>query len=327
MFFTEFNTWLTGLLNAYVAQTTRTMATALEPAALTVCTLYVLVWGYLHITGRIQEPVLEGLRRIAILVVVIGVGLDLWLYNDVIVQIFFRGPGELAGALVGAHDFAGTIDQVMARGDAVAGALLSKAGILHGNFSFYLGAIAVWALVGLTAVYTMFLLTLSMIALSVLLALGPLFIPLFLFDATRRFVEAWLAQLCNFAFVTVLAAVFAALMLTLIDRAAAQAQSTGGGIQLAHAVRVCLAAGFTFLVMRQVLPIAAGLSSGVALVTYGVVSGGVRQGRYATGQFLRGALMDTESWRTDSFARKAGFYTRSRVRALWTGRSNSIRRD
>ena len=40
-----------------------------------------------------------------------------------------------------------------------------------------------------------------------------------------------------------------------------------------RAVRVCLAAGFTFLVMRQVLPIAAGLASGVALSTFGIVSG------------------------------------------------------
>ena len=44
------------------------MATLLEPAIVTLGTLYVLIWGFLHIAGRIEEPVLEGLKRIAILV-------------------------------------------------------------------------------------------------------------------------------------------------------------------------------------------------------------------------------------------------------------------
>jgi hypothetical protein len=43
------------------------------------------------------------------------------------------------------------------------------------------------------------------------------------------------------------------------------AVSTGGAIQIANGVRVCMAAGLTFLVMRQVMPMAAGLASGLAL--------------------------------------------------------------
>jgi type IV secretion system protein VirB6 len=177
--------------------------------------------------------------------------------------------------------------------------------------AYDLAAGSVWLTVGLTAVYTMFLLTLSKIALSVLLALGPAIIPLFLFDATRRFVEAWIAQLANYCFVVILAALVSALMLTVLERAATQAQSTGGGIQIANGVRVCLAAGFTFLVMRQVLPMASALGSGVALGSFGVVSSAVRRGRqYAFGmggQFVRGAVMDREMGRSDSLSRIAGF--------------------
>jgi len=108
--------------------------------------------------------------------------------------------------------------------------------------------------VGLTAIYTMFLLALSRIALSVLLALGPLFIALFLFESSRRFVEAWLAQLANYAFVTILTVLVAALMLRVVTVAAQQAVSQGGSIDIASAVRVCMAAGLTLLVMRQVMP-------------------------------------------------------------------------
>jgi type IV secretion system protein VirB6 len=304
------------------------MATLLEPALVTLGTLYVLIWGFLHIAGRIEEPVLEGLKRIAMLALVFGVGLDLWLYDTVIVETFYRAPAALAGNLVGANDFVTIVDTILFQGDDVATALLAKAGILHGNFSFYLAALAVYVVIGITALYTMFLLTLSRIALSVLLAIGPLIIPLFLFQSTRRFVEAWFAQLATYAFVAVLAGLVAALMMHLIEQAASQAQAAGGGIQIAQAVRVCIAAGFTFLVMRQVLPMAGGLASGVALSTFGIVSGALtnvrRRTLFSAGQFARGALMDRETTRWDPLSRKAGYWLTAKVRTAWR-RDNSIK--
>ena len=326
-FFAEFNAWLTALLDDYIHQYTLQMATLLEPALVTLGTLYVLIWGFLSIAGRIEEPVLEGLKRIAILALVFGVGLDLWLYDTVIVETFYRAPAALAGNLVGANDFVTIVDTILFQGDDVATALLAKAGILHGNFSFYLAALAVYVVIGITALYTMFLLTLSRIALSVLLAIGPLIIPLFLFQSTRRFVEAWFAQLATYAFVAVLAGLVAALMMHLIEQAASQAQAAGGGIQIAQAVRVCIAAGFTFLVMRQVLPMAGGLASGVALSTFGIVSGALtnvrRRTLFSAGQFARGALMDRETTRWDPLSRKAGYWLTAKVRSAWR-RDNSI---
>ena len=132
-FFEEFNVWLTALLNDYIGQHTAQIAAVLEPAVATLGTLYVMVWGYLHLAGRIQEPVLEGLKRIAILAVVFGVGFDLWLYNSVIVDTFFNAPNQLAAALVGANNFTTIIDDILFQGDDVGSALLSKAGILHGK--------------------------------------------------------------------------------------------------------------------------------------------------------------------------------------------------
>ncbi len=328
-FFAEFNAWLNALLNDYIHQYTSQMATILEPALVTLGTLYVLTWGFLHIAGRVEEPVLEGIKRIAILAVVFAIGLDLWLYDTVIVETFYRAPAALAGRLVGANDFVTIVDTILFRGDDVATALLAKAGVFHGNFSFYFAAIAVYVVIVITAVYTMFLLTLSRIALSILLAIGPLIIPLCLFQSTRRLVEAWFAQLITYGFVAVLAGLVAALMMHLIDQAAAQAQAAGGGIQIAQAVRVCIAAGFTFLVMRQVLPMAGGLASGVALSTFGIVSGALtnirRRTLFTAGQFTRGALLDRETTRFDPLSRKAGFWLSGKVRSAWR-RDNLIKR-
>ncbi|MDB6042577.1 MAG: TrbL/VirB6 plasmid conjugal transfer protein [Gammaproteobacteria bacterium] len=323
-FFAEFSAWLNGLLSAYIGDTTGKLAAALEPAVVTLGTLYVMIWGFLHLTGKIEEPVLEGLKRIAILALVFGVGINLWHYNDVIVATFFQAPGQLAAVVIGADDSVTVVDTIIDRGDAVGSALLTKGGVFHG-LSFTLAGVAVYLAVGVTAIYTMFLLALSRVALSILLALGPLIIPLFLFDATRRFVEAWFAQLTNYALIAILSVLVAALMMTLIDRAASAAQAAGGGITFADAVRVCMAAGLTFLLMRQVLPMASALASGVALGTFGVVSSSIawarRQALTTSGHFLRGAALDRDTNRWDPLARKAGYYVGAGVRKV----KNAIR--
>ena len=310
-FFAEFSEWLNGLLATYISDTSTRLANALEPTVVTLGTIYVMTWGFLHLVGKIEEPVMEGLRRIVILGVIFGVGINLWLYHDVIVSVFYDGPGQLAAAAINAPDYTTVVDTILDHGDDVGSALLAKAGTLHWNVAYDFAALAVYLATAITAIYAMFLLTLSKVALSVLLALGPLIIPLFFFDSTRRFVESWLAQLANYAFVSILAALVTALMLTVLDKATSSAQSAGGDIQIAHAFRVCLAAGFTFLLLRQVLPMASALSSGIALSTFGVVSSTVgRAGRGVlggTGNFLRGSVLDRETTRWDPLSRKAGF--------------------
>lgn len=318
-FFEEFWVWLSALLAAYVGANTARIAGILEPAILAMGTLYLLGWGYLHLTGQIAEPFVTGLKRIAMLGLILGVALRLWLYNTVIVDTFLNAPAQLAAAVIGAFNPVTLIDQIMTRGSEAASVLLEKAGIFDGDWSFYLAGFAVYALVGVTAVYAMFLLALARIALSVLLALGPLFIAMLFFETTKRFVEAWLAQLANYAFVTILTVMVAALMLQLVEVAAAQAAARGDGIEIAEAVRVCLAAGLVLLVMRQVMPMAASLSHGLALSSMGAMSAliawGWSRSTRQVGQFGRGAFLDRETSRWDSVSRKAGFQTRRAVGA------------
>ena len=319
-FFGQFAVWLNALLASYISTNTTRIASAIAPAVVTLGTVYVMIWGYLQLTGQIQEPFIAGVKRIAVLAIVFGVSLNLWLYQSLLVNTFFTAPAQLAGTVIGAYDPVAIVDQIMNQGANAGELLMARGGLLNGNLSFYIAGIAVYVLTGITAVYTMFLLALAKIALSILLALGPLFVALLLFDSTRRFFEAWLAQLSNYAFIAILTVLVAALMLQVVQAAATQAVSTGGGITIAEAVRLCLAAGLTVLVMRQVMPMAAGLASGLALSSFGVMSAavawGLGRGSRHTGQFSRG-LVDRETSRWDPVSRKAGFAVRRGFSAGW----------
>ncbi|MEJ1962909.1 MAG: type IV secretion system protein [Gammaproteobacteria bacterium] len=308
-FFATFNVWLDTLLARYIETNVARIAEALEPAIVTLGLLYVLIWGLLQIFGRIEEPFLEGLKRITVLALIFGVALHMWLYEDVIVDTFFEAPAQLGRAIIRTYDPVNIVDEIMTQGSDAAELLMQKGGVFDGNFAYYLAGAAVYFIIGLTAIYTMFLLALSRIALSVLLALGPLFIALMFFDTTRRFVEAWIAQLANYAFIAILIVLVAALMLAVVGAATQAATALGGSIQISDAVRVCLAAGLTLLVMRQVPPMAAGLASGIALSSFGVVSGIAQGSVRHLGQFARGALMDRETSRWDGLSRKGGYYT------------------
>ena len=327
-FFAEFNTWLERLLRAFIADNTAIIARILEPAIVTLGVFYIILWGYLQLAGKVEEPFLTGVKRILTLALLLGVSLQAWLYNEVITDTFFRAPAALAAQVMAAQRAGGAvsgtaetvapetvaiIDEIFFDGDDAASLLLTKGEIFNRNIVFYFAAGAVYLVVGLTAIYKMFLVALSKIALIVLIAVGSIFITLLFFESTKRFFESWIAQLSNYAFLAILAVLVAALMLQIISDAAEAAVAAGSGIEITHALKVCCAAVLTFLIMRQVPAMAQGLASGVALSSLGAVSTAIRMGLGFTqgvgkraGQFGRGWALDADASRWDSISRKLG---------------------
>jgi type IV secretion system protein VirB6 len=276
-FFATFWTWLNGQLTAYIGNNTARLAGILEPTIVTLAVLYVMVWGYLQLTGQIEEPFVAGLKRIVMLAVVLGVSLNLWLYNAVIVDTFYSAPAQLAAAVVGAGDPVGTIDAIWESGGTVAGNLWTKGNAWNG-FGFLLAATVVWVLIGLLCVYAMFLIALSNIALAVLLALGPLFIVMWFFDSTRRLFSGWIAQLANYALITILTVMVAALLLQVVQSYAAQTAARGSAILTVDALHMMLIAGLVLLILRQVMPIASSVAGGAALSSFGIMSRSLSMG-------------------------------------------------
>jgi len=290
-FFQTFWTWLNGQLASYIGANTARVAAALEPAIVTLATVYVMVWGYLHLTGRLEEPFVQGLKRLMSLAIILGAALHLWLYNTVIVNTFYQAPAQLAAAVVGTPDPVATIDAIWDRGGTVAEYLWDNSGLFPGDIGYYIAGAVVWALIGLLCIYTMFLIALSAIAQAVLLALGPLFLAMLFFDHTRRFVAAWISQLANYALITILTVLVAALLLQVVASYAEQTAARGGALLTVDALDTVLISVLVFLLMRQVMPIAAALAGGVAPNTFHVVS------RVASWSARRSAaaLRDTEA--------------------------------
>jgi type IV secretion system protein VirB6 len=269
-FFQTFWSWLNGSLAGYVSDNTARVAATLEPSIVTLATVYLMGWGYLQLTGRMEEPLVTGVKRIVVMTLVLGVSLHLWLYNALIVDTFYSAPAQLAAAVIGASDPVSTIDAIWQRGGSVAEQLWDKGSML--GMGYLIAGAIVWLLIGMLCVYAMFLIALSSIASALLLAIGPLFIAMLLFDSTRRYFEAWIAQLATYALISILTVLVAALLLQIVESYAAQTAARGSAILTVDALDMALVSVLVFLLMRQIMPIAAGLAGGLTLSSYGLVS-------------------------------------------------------
>ena len=333
MFFQNYFTSLTAHLLAYVSTTVGVVAAAITPVFVAFGTMYVMFWGWLHLTGKIEEPVLEGAKRIVTVGVLFSIGLQMWALHSVLVLAFLQGPQALATTILGGGPPLAAVDRIWTEGNAISQLFWSNAGIANGNFGLYFGAIAVWIACGLLCVYTAFLFALSSIALAVLLALGPVFIMFLFFDATKRFFESWIAQLANYALIIILASLIAALILNLVVNMGASTVNVGNALTVFGSIDFLVTTILAFLLMRQVVSIASALASGVALATGGIVSGLIRRGLGTAGRFNRGvwdAMTNQGTSRIDAMSRRTGYQTARTtgraVKAMWrTIRPNEIK--
>jgi type IV secretion system protein VirB6 len=198
--------------------------------------------------------------------------------------------------MVGAADPVATVDVIWEQGGAIGDTLWNRGGLFNGDPGYYLAGAAVWVIVGLVCVYCVFLLALSQIAAAILLALGPLFLLALLFERTRHLFEGWIAQLINYGLIAVLLTLVAGLLLQLIAAYASQTAALGSALATLDVLNLLLATCMVFLLLRQVPPIAAALSRGMALSTMGAVgaalAAGLRPLRLVTTRALAAALGD-----------------------------------
>ncbi len=303
-FFQTFWSWLNAVLSGYIGTNTARVAGILEPAIVTAATVYVLAWGYLMMAGRLEDPLLAGLKRILTVALVLGVAIHLWLYNTVIVNSFYQAPTEFAAAILGATDPVKSIDAIWDRGGTVAEVLWTDGSSqsMVGAAGYYIVGAVIWVLIGVLCIYTMFLIAMASIASAVLLALGPLFVAMLLFDGTRSWFWAWIGQLANYALVTVLTVLVAALLLQLVQSYCTQTAALGPNLKLVDSLNMLLMAMLVFLFMRQVLPIAAALAGGASLTTFNATS---RLGAYGLRSLSSSQVARATRARAATFATEA----------------------
>ena len=238
-------------------------------------TIYIALLGYQILLGR------GGLRVTDLPVTAMKIGLVLafltsWAaYQTVFFNLLFDGPRELLQALLNPlarngsgfdGDVYGGLERAYADltraasvygGQAGASANILQGGPMLGSGILWMSSIAM-------LLCTVGIILAAKIILAFLLAVGPIFVGMFLFDSTRVFFDGWLRTTISFALTPLAVNVFGAGMLLMMQpflsqlTAAAELEQFDMGVIITLGIIIAI---FT-IVMILALRMSAGLTGG-----------------------------------------------------------------
>lgn len=276
-FFNRIFSELDTALGVYISDVVAEVIGSLGAVTAQLLVLYFIIHGFMMMRGMIEEPVTDFAWRVVRLSIITGVALNLGYYNSAVVDFIWRFPEALAAIVVQGAAGSGSasyLDSLMSQMYSLGSAFWTKgtaSTIPH--VGLILCAVAVWGVGLLLTAYAAFLLCLSKFMLAILLALGPIFIVLLMFDSTKRFFESWLGQALNYGFLVVLAGACIKLVMSVLEMYLLEG---GAAIKLDPQVSdIVPAAGICIigsLLLAQVNSVASALGGGVAIATLGAAS-------------------------------------------------------
>ncbi len=262
-------------------------------------TLYVALLGYQLMLGRTQLRISDFAVRAVSLGAVLALATQWDTYQAVVYRLLFDGPRQIATlVLTGIQP-----PQSIFRTDVFDGlqrAFDDLSGFANGfalhsqpNANPLLGGTSMGALLLTAAGSTLLLSSLGVIlackiVLGLLLGLGPLFIVMFLFDATRGVFEGWLRATLAFAFVPLVAILLLGVILVILEPSLIQLEQ-----QNASGVFV-LAPTYSVIILIMVF---VGVMTG-ALTAIGVIAGGFKlptRARVAVDPAAAGRTIDSRT--------------------------------
>ncbi|GLR56858.1 type IV secretion system protein [Rhizobium indigoferae] len=289
-------------LENFISSGTSNIASWISGPLTAALTLYVVLYGYLVLRGSVQEPILEFAFRAMKLAIIVMLVRNASEYQTYVTDIFFETlPREISQALnSGTAPSASTFDSLLDKGQKCAQDIWARAtwpaDIVNGiGGMMAIGASFTVAAIGyIVSLY-------ARLALAVVLAIGPIFVALAMFQSTRRFTESWIGQLVNFVILQVLVVAIGSLLISCIDTTFTAVESyTDVMMRPVALCAICLAALYVFY---QLPGIASALAAGGASLTYGYGA-------------ARDAHEGTFAWAASHGARAVGRGARSVSRRL-----------
>lgn len=230
--------------------------------------LYVVLYGFAVMRGAIVEPIGEFAFRSMRIVLIVLLATNSSAFQQYVTGLFFESlPKEIGNAIAGSGldvNSGQPFDQLLTKGIDVAKKIYAEAGLTDIAPALIAAILLVFVAVGSFLQFAVLLY--AKIGLGIVIALGPLFIALALFDATRPFAESWVRQVANFLILLVLVVALVGLMVStvggFIDKFGTNAASTGE--MLVGAVAISAVLGLSGHIALQLPTIAGGLAGGGA---------------------------------------------------------------
>ncbi|ALE03005.1 type IV secretion system protein [Bartonella ancashensis] len=178
--------------------------------------IFVFLYGYTVMTGRVTLSMHSLLNNVLKIVIVTTMATNADTFNAYVKDIFFR---DLAGAIGNAINSnptdASVLDYILLTVILRYQEILAAAWFFEKIIVGFIGVVMIVAVIFFCIagfIVQMF----AQVALVMVIALGPLFISLYLFNVTKKFTDAWIATLANFTILQVLVIMLGTIMSKII---------------------------------------------------------------------------------------------------------------
>ena len=235
--------------------------------------IYVAGFGISLMLGRSNISVRALLPKMITLGLVVGFATSFVAFSSFFYNVFIGGPDQIAGILTGTRGESATL--VFAQKLDVVFQAIQQASGDTSNISAFSPPGMMWLGAMLLLLGTVGLLVTARIALALLLAVGPIFVVLALFDGTRGLFTGWLKGLTMMALAPLFAVLGGSIMLEMSVPVLAALVAVPGKIDQQAAMAFFLIGAVHVALMLLALKVAATMVSGWQV--FGLVPSGERE--------------------------------------------------
>jgi len=269
-----------------------TIATV-SPWALAGLTLFVILYAYMMIFGKVDAPFQDGLIKSAKIMIISTMALNADMYLNGVVSALTGIEEGLTAAFSGSSggSIYSSLDASLSKGIELI--LQCKQKAQEAGWAEF-GTAMVWLLIAiliaigfaLVVVVGGIIIMVSTTYLKILFAIGPLFIMALMFPITAKFFDSWIGYVLNHTLIVAMTAVVLTLDVTIYDHEITKATIDSDQNMLGVALELLVVAAILYAITKGVVSMAAALAGGLSMAVMGV--GGLgRSAAWATQKMQR----------------------------------------
>ncbi|MDQ1829843.1 type IV secretion system protein [Massilia scottii] len=264
---TELETAITGLLNTFLVAKSQALSVALTPIAVTGATLYLIAMGYAIARGDAGESVNTVLWKTFRMVFIAGLAVGTGSYQVIIVEGINALQQGLIETMSGKSTIGGLIDSMSKPYEELGTYLLAKAttGTLP-KLSLLLAAVIVFLAQAVLFIIGLGYYLLAKVGLTLVFAVGPLFIMCAMWPATQKYCENWIGTAMNYVLLNVLVASCIAMLTDFASKYAQTINAAPDAANIMYSILALLICSCALAVIMLNLPqLATALAGGATI--------------------------------------------------------------
>ncbi len=254
----------------YISGTVANIVGIVNPIFRNLLILFFILYGIGIWRGAIQSSVQEFVFKMVTVSIVYAMVFSWSIYNQYIVNFLTNGPDALGGAIAGVGG--GNTSQRISEIHGLCFNAMMNAFQGSGYVMKYLIGIIIFIASTVLITFAGALLVIPKIALSVLVAIGPLAFLMLLFKGTRRMFDAWLQQCINFFLYTVFTIMILTLLADIFQSSIAAIPESPGEIVMGSILPMVFTCFIMTVVLKQVPAISSAIAGGVQVTSLGAES-------------------------------------------------------